>query len=287
MRTRFALAIFFFSLLSPGLVHGKEDVVAVLSSDLQPYQDAYTAFREKLQRPVRVIRLSDENVRIDGEPKVIVAFGGKAALFKYPESSALVYGLAPGTQIPLGRRSGPVTEIPMMPRAEKVFQELKVLQPGLRRLAVIWISPANESYVRELEKAGHGQNVDVLVEKLGKSENLPDRLRALRDHADALWIPSDPLLINEQNLVLLSQFSASAHIPFYSSIVGLTERGAVATLSVSYRTIGQTAAELVQKILSGSTPPPTWYDEDIDVFVNQKAAGALGLDVNGLERVRR
>jgi hypothetical protein len=286
MKTKFIAALLFCFLAVPQTVYAKEDVVAVLSSDLQPYQDAFAAFQATLQRPIRVVHLSHENARISGEPKVIMLFGAKAAHFKYPESSALIYGMAPGTQIQPGRRAGPVTEIPMTPRAQTVIQKLRGLQPGLHRLTVVWLSPSNGPYAKELQKAGRSENMDVQIEKLEKSEDLPDRLRALPGRTDALWIPSDPLLVSDENLTLLARFSSSARIPFYSSIPGLTDEGAVASLSVSDGAVGRSAAQLAQKILNGSTPPATLYAETMDVTVNRKAAEGIGLKLESLEMSR-
>jgi hypothetical protein len=275
------------SLLLPTVVSAKEEIVAVVSSDLQPYQEALAGFQDQMQHPVRVIQLAQEGARVDGEPDVVVAFGGKAALFKYPEHSALVYGLAPGTRVSPARRSGPVTEIPMMPRPDVVIQKLKGIQPTLRRLAALWVTPASEAYLKDLRKAGEKLGVDVRLEKLAKPEELPDRLRALQGQADALWLPADPVLIRGENLVLAARYSSTTHTPLYSSIPGLTEKGAAATFSISYRAIGQTAARLVQKILGGSTPPLNVYVEDVEVTISRKTAEAVGLNLQSAQLVQR
>jgi hypothetical protein len=73
-----------------------EDVVAVLSADLVPYQQALDAFRDGYKGPVRVTSLAKDGARLQSEARVVLAIGGKAALQKYSESSTLIYCMAPG-----------------------------------------------------------------------------------------------------------------------------------------------------------------------------------------------
>jgi len=154
---------------------------------------------------------------------------------------------------------------------------MKVIQPNLKRLAILWISPANENDVAELHKAGDAIGIEVDEHKLRRSEDLPDRLRALQGKTDALWIPPDPLLVNDQNMVLIDQFSSSARIPFYSAIGGLTEKGAVASFSTNYAEIGRAAATAAKLILGGSQLPAEIYPEKFDVTINPEAAQKAGL----------
>ena len=58
--------------------------------------DAYAGFRETFGGAMRRLLLSEGKVEVGRQILVVVAFGGKAALNKYPEGLKLVSCMAPG-----------------------------------------------------------------------------------------------------------------------------------------------------------------------------------------------
>jgi ABC-type uncharacterized transport system substrate-binding protein len=263
----------------PNPVFAKDEVLAVLSADLAPFQEALDGFQKALGHPVATVHLAKESLKTSQLPHVIVAFGGKAATQKYPEGTALIYCMAPGTSIPPAMFQGRVTQVSMMPDPSSTLKQLKRIQPGLKHLAVLWASPADERYIKQLQRAEQEVGIIISADRLEKPEKLPERLRDLPTRAEAIWIPSDPLVINEQNLILLTQFSQEAHIPFYGAIAGLTERGASATLSSNYGEIGRTAARVVQSALDGKAIPEEIYPSQSEMALNLDKATKAGLTI--------
>jgi hypothetical protein len=286
---RTLLFIWLSLFLTPMAAQAKDEVVAVISYELAPFKEARQGFNAQFGHPVNVIHLAKEPFQLRGEPRVAVAFGGKAALQKYPDGSALIYCMAPGTSISPSSHIGPLTEVSMMPKAPGMLARLKEIQPTLHRLAIFWISPSNETYINELRKYARPLGIEIQSEHLADAGQIPDYLRRLKDHTDALWIPPDPLIVTEQNLVLLAQFSSSSHIPYYSSVNGLAEKGAVASIASSYAEIGRMAAQTAQMALSGSTIPSEVYPEKAEVTLNMSAAEKAGLtiDKNQLTHVEK
>jgi len=255
-------------------------VVAVLSSDMGPYQDALAGFRETLGEPFTVVHLAREHLDNSALPLVVVAFGGKAATQKYAPGTVLIYCMAPGTYIASSAYDGRVFQVSMMPDAKSTLLRIKSLQPGLHRLGLLWASASDEPYIKELHHAASAAGVEISDDKMDQPAHLPERLRALNGRVDAFWVPADPLLINEQNLVLLAQFSKEARIPLYSPIAGLTERGALATVSSSYPEIGRTAASAVQQILKGMALSEEIYPPHNELAVNLQTASQLEVPID-------
>lgn len=258
-------------------LQAKDDVLAVLSSDMGPYQEALDGFQEAFGGPVHTLHLNKEPFKASQTPHIVVAFGGKAATQNYPQGTFLIYCMAPGTWVAPSQYDGRVTKIFMMPEAELTLRQMKSVQPELKRLAVLWISVSEEPYVKEMRRLGASNGITLVSDPLEKADQLPARLRSLAGQADALWIPTDPLLVNESNLVLLAQFSVEAHMPLYAPISGLAERGAVATISSDYRDIGRAAAETAQLLVSGKQPPSEMYPSHDNLTINTKTAEKVGL----------
>ncbi len=265
-------------LASEGVGQGQE-VVAVLSSRLGPYLEAFDGFQQAFGRPVRSIELREDNLEMHDETRVVVAFGGKAALSNYPDHVVLIYCMAPGTRMAPGRRPGSVVEIRMLPRAGSVFSKFRQIQPSLQRIALLWSAPSMEEYLPQVWEAARIAGVEVRSERLEVPADLPDRVRALYGNVDAIWLLPDPILVNEQSFSILKEFSWANRVPFYAPTAGLVDRGATASVSTSFREIGREAARAVRDVLRGNPVPGTVYPREVEVTLHAKAAEVFSLRV--------
>lgn len=263
--------------LSAG-VHAQE-VVAVLSAELGPYREAFEGFQEVLGRPVPSIPITEGTPRLSMETRVIVAFGGKAAQWEYPDRVVLIYGMAPGTTLGLRDRKGLSVEVNILPRAATVLARLKEIQPHLKRLAVLWSSKSTEDYLNEVRKASHSSGIEILSERLNGPVDLPDRLRSLFGKIDALWLLPDPVLVNAQNFSILKEYSWSNRIPFYAPTAGFVQQGATASVSSGFREVGRAAGLAAKEVLSGEWRQGIVYPERAEVTINLKAADNAGLQI--------
>lgn len=279
MKWRSLLAGFLLVLANASPVFARNDTVAVLSSELAPYTEALAGFQEELGKPVVPIRLSEGPPSIQGQPRVIVAFGGKAVRQKYPDSSILIYCMAPGTQVGLNDHNGISVEVSMMPEPELLLSKLKEIQPGLKRLAMLWSSPAFEAYAHEASQVGPRMGLKIEADRIDKPDELPGRLRELKDKVDALWLPPDPLLVNNGDIVIMTQFAWSNHVPLYSAVSGLTDKGAVASLSSTYREFGRAAGRAARKALAGDSLPNVFYPSQITLTINRPSGAKAGLEI--------
>ncbi|MEK7286967.1 MAG: hypothetical protein AAB091_00195, partial [Elusimicrobiota bacterium] len=162
-------------------------VVAVLSSDLAPYQEAFRGFQEAFG-PVTVFNLAKEEPKIFPQTSVIVTFGGKAALKSYPDNATLIYCLAAGVKIKAGDRGPRAVKVYIVPRPAVLASRLKALQPSLSRLAILWNSEGFEDYVIQAKREFFFLGVKIVSERLADSDDLAARLRSLQGKVGALWL---------------------------------------------------------------------------------------------------
>jgi hypothetical protein len=225
-------------------------VIVVLSSNGGPYKEALEGFQEAWGQPVTSYALSEGVPHIPGNTRIVVAIGGKAAVYPFLPAVPLVYCLAPG--VSLDSRPGDTVEVRNSPEGHVVMLQLKSLQPSLRRLGILWASPQMGDYVKDAEKNDSATGVKVLSVRLETVDELPGRLRELIGKVDALWIPPDPLLVTPEAFATLKGFSNPNGIPFYASGVGLIGYGPVAAIYSSFHEVGRLAADAARKTLEGS-----------------------------------
>lgn len=252
------------------------EVVAVLGSELGPYREAYESLRTAYGSDIEILPLG---VKPPRSAKVVVALGGKAALQPYSERVALIYGLAPGLEITPETHDGPIAKIKMEPAAGALIKKLRELQPGLRKLGVVWSSENRTSEIRQLAETSAASGVTVVVERISGSGELPAALRRLKGAVGALWLPPDPLVINARNFETIKQFAYENDVPFYVPTSGLVEKGAPAAVAVSPRETGRAAAAAARAALGGSALPAEIFIDRVEVFINASAAAECGLAI--------
>lgn len=240
-----------------------------------PYQTAFNAFAAGFGRAFTTVRLPRGAPAGGPPPRVVVAFGSEAALLGHPSGAVLIVCVAPGTTDRLGHR-GPVVSVSMKPLPEKLLSEMKRLQPGLKRLAVL--TRGRERYVAELRRAGAAAGVEIVQARVTRPEELPDALRTLLPRkADAVWLAPDPRLVTPESFQTILQFSADNRLPFYAPTRGLAAAGATASVSISPEETGRLAADLARRSLDGERLPARVYPDRTKLIVNASAARKAGL----------
>jgi hypothetical protein len=250
-------------------------VLAVLSANLGPYQEAYQGLQDVLAGPMTPVYLPANNLKAAGAGRTVIAFGGAAAAQPYPSESPLIYCLAPGTYLNPAHRNSPTIRLFLMPSPQITIAKIQDIQPSIKRLAVLWASDGFSDYHEAFRRSAEAAHLQIEFKHVSEPNALAGVLRQLPGQVDAVWVTSDPTLINSESLLLLKEFSWANKIPLYSPIEGLAERGgAVASVYSSYRDIGRKAGELIQQGLRESQDQ---YPSEIHLTLNAAAADQVGL----------
>jgi hypothetical protein len=260
-----------------------QEVVAILSSDSAAYREALSGFEEGYGRPVPTFSLAKGDVRLPPSTKIIVAFGGKAALHPYPQETTLVYCLTPAFWLGPDKHAGPRVRIYVAPRPEVLLPKLKEIQPTLKRLAVFGItrSPGITAYFDDFKRAAQTQGIEARIEYLDRSEDLPERLRSLTGKIDAMWMSPDPLLITPATFEVVKEFGRSNDIPFYAPMESLVDKGAVASIAASFRENGRAAGKVAAQAVSGQLRSSlNVFPEKYEMTINLSGAAQSGLTIS-------
>lgn len=266
---------------APAIAWSADDVVAILSSGLPAYKEAFQAFQSKLGRPVVSYQLDKESVRIAPDKKLVIAFGSKAIQEKISGEIPIIYALSPNVSLDSRQRKASTVRIEILPSPADVIPRQKTLQPSLKTLAVFWVSDTFKDYVSELanEAAPHG--VRVVSVQINEETPLPDAVRAIHRKADAIWMLPDSVLVTPENFAVMKDFAVANKVVFYAPSLGLAKKGATAAILPGYADIGAVSAEVANKILSGSSASPVVYPSTIQVLINKPVAVSVGLRFSG------
>ena len=177
-------------------------------------------------------------------------------------------------QISAGAQSVKIT---FVPDPAVTLSRIKEIQPGLKRLRILWASPCYSHFEQAFKDAAARQGVRVTMYRLEGPGSLPDALRSALGEADAVWLPPDPLIVTRENLLILKEFSWENRLPFYGSTKSMTREGAAASFGISFAEMGKAAARAAVTLNSGAALPENVYPDKIEITLNAAAAAKLGL----------
>ena len=255
-----------------------KNTVAVLSVNSGAYLEAFSAFQAAYGGEVSHYDLSTQKPELGKDVKLLVTFGGKAANYDYAVDTNIVYCLAPGVFAMPPRPGLKAVKISLIPDFRVTFSKLKKIQPGLKRLSILWMLPDANPYSRTVRAEGSRQGIQVTTVRLNGPESLPGALRRALTEADALWLAPDPLIVTRRNLLILREFSWENKMPFYGSTKSMTREGAVASFGISFAEMGKAAALAAGALDSGGSLPETVFPEKTETTLNAAAAAKLGLE---------
>ncbi len=244
---------------------------AILSSDSGHYLQALEGFAEAWGSTVTIV---SGDAPLPGQATGFVAFGSKAAAREWPPDAVVVACLSPSV---VAVRDDAVTHVSLLPDPEVLVSRLRLLFPAITVMRAFWSSDSSRDDVSALVKAGADRGVTVLSERVAPPSRLPGHLRGLSGRADAVWLMPDPALVTAENFAILREYAAAEKLPFIAPTEGLAERGATATIAVSFRDMGRAAAESLRARLTGSGEAEFVRAGRVTVTVNASAARLIGL----------
>jgi putative ABC transport system substrate-binding protein len=195
------------------------------------------------------------------------------AIANDPVGSGLVQSIA--------RPGGNVTGLSIL-AADLGGKRLEILReviPGLNRLATLGdvANSVTASETSQVQEAARTLGLEVVKLEVRRSEDIAPAIEALKGHADALYVQSDPLM--NTNRTRISILAVGARLPTLSGIRDYVEAGGLMSYGPNFADIFRRTGDYVDKILRGAKPAdlPIEQPTRFDLVVNQTTAKALNL----------
>jgi putative tryptophan/tyrosine transport system substrate-binding protein len=183
----------------------------------------------------------------------------------------------------LARPGGNVTGLSTQ-QSDAVGKRLELLRevvPGFRRLALM----GNVDYptavleMRDVQAAARKLGLEVAPLEIRQAEDIANVFAALKARADALYVVGEAIVTaNRTRMITLA---LAVRLPTIFNAREYVQAGGLMSYGADYPALFRRAAELVDKILRGSTPAdiPVEQPTKFEVVVNLTTAKALGLEI--------
>ena len=180
-------------------------------------------------------------------------------------------------------------------KLENVAAQLDLLlkiKPGVKKIGVLY-NPSEQNsvvQVQEIQKIAKQKNIEVVLQGINNFGELAQATKNLLGSTDALYLPTDNLVVSGMNLI--ASEAVNAKKPVVVSENSSVKEGALFTMGLDYYALGKRTGEMAIEILKGKpvSQIPFETSKQMKLYVNSKTAQALGLDIknpafNGAEFV--
>jgi len=273
-----------------------DGTIAVLFPDIgQPYQGIFQKIIEGIEGRVSQ-RVASIPLRPDADPvalaselrkqevRVVIALGkhGLKAAASLGGNVAVVAGAVLAVSESEAKDN---TVISLAPDPALLFERLKVLQPAIRRVAVVY-NPKNDWLIRLARNAAKAQDIELLALP---AEDLKAALKQYQDFfaasgkGDALWLPQDSVTVEDRAVLpLVLKESWNRNMPLFSSSLAHVRRGALFALYPDNVELGKDLANSALGYLGGGVRPSKGLLplRGVMAAINTRTANHLAISFN-------
>jgi putative ABC transport system substrate-binding protein len=163
-----------------------------------------------------------------------------------------------------------------------VYSQLKLLQdivPKAKRIGVLYNPGETNSLVQlDLARAAAKElGLTIIEGPVSGSSGVHQSAQALIGRVDAIYVPTDNTVVSALESVIM--VAETAKLPIIAGETDSVARGALATVSLDYYSLGRQTGKMAVRILKGSADPATMpieYLEEVSLVLNLDAAKRMG-----------
>ncbi len=271
----------------------QKEVIALLSQQAKPYEDALAALQTALQSDgltVRKVVLSDldqaaRSSLMAGRPAAFVGLGTAAAkaLTTAPDGVPAVYCMV-SAPARVGAEAGRLHGVTTQVAPEVALAVARQAFPRTRRIAMLYRSDSEGSVATlvRVDAALRPQEELVPIDMASFSTQAAAIKSLFESEPELIWTTADPAVFHAATVRLLLLSSIRNRVPVFGFSQGFVKAGAVAGVSVDPADQGRQAADVLRAILRGDAvtgTAPEVVPPRYSMVYNAAVANKLGIEL--------
>ena len=170
-------------------------------------------------------------------------------------------------------------------KVDNVSQQLDLLlklNPNVKKIGVLYNPSEQNSLVQiaEIQKRAKEKKLEVVLQGITNFGELAQATKNLLTQVDALYLPTDNLVVSGMQLITSEAINAKKIVVVSEN--SSVEIGALFTMGIDYYELGKRTGQMAVEILNGKpvSQVPFETSKQLKLYVNEKTAKALGIDIN-------
>jgi len=287
MKKKFFIILLIF-LFSNGLAKAGQEIAAVQSIRIPPYEEALKGFKSVCNSKIRRLVLSDMErggviKKIDEiRPDMVLAIGMDAlSRVKRIKHIPIVYLMALNPQsLPAGNEN--ITGVSMNICQERQLRTFSKCLPHMKHIGLLYDPERTGHLVKKARDAAGRIGITLIAKKVYESRDVPQLIEEMKGKIDAFWMLPDITVITPETLEFLFLFSLENKIPVLTFSDKYLGRGALISIGIDAFDIGIQAGEMTNKLLSGKDAADVHRIDarKATIHINRKIARKLKIHID-------
>ena len=285
--TLFIIILFSLSALMVAVTYGQE-VVAVQSARLSPYEEALKGFQSTCRANVTRIIISEQERNdvikkiYEIDPDIIIAIGMDALTrVKSIRDISIIYLMVLDPQSILSGEEN-ITGVSMNIPQERQLTTLAKALPGIKNVGLVYDPTMTGHLVERAREAAARIGLNLIAKEINHPGEAPSAIRSLEGKIDVLWMLPDKTVITDETVEFMLLFSIENMTPVFTFSDKYLESGALMSISVDPFDMGSQAGEMAKGLTSekGAEGAGEMEARKGVITVNMKTARKLGITID-------
>lgn len=161
------------------------------------------------------------------------------------------------------------------------FELMKQLVPTVKKVGVIYNAGEVNSQVQVsmAKKVAADLGLTIVEATVTTSADVLQATQSLVGKVDTIYIPTDNMVVSAAQSVV--QVANKNKIPIISGESSVVDKGALATIGINYKKLGQQTGEMALRVLKGEKPKDMAIEsqKEFDTVLNKATVKLLGITV--------
>ena len=153
----------------------------------------------------------------------------------------------------------------------------------MRNVGVLYNPKYSKELFEKAQTAATEMGLNLVPSMVDDSDEVASAISTFAGKVDAVWMIADPTVSTPAAVTAIIKWTGENRVPFFATGKKAVKRGALASLSTDYSSIGQQAGRLANQIVTQKLPPktiPIAEPEGLSIAMNLTTARRLGVECN-------
>lgn len=221
------------------------------------YSLAEYSFKSTYSGKIKSFNLKELNIKEDGAANLlnprhedlIYCIGSRALLFamkNFPDNRILVSSTINGTF----KHNSKIYRISEQVPLETQLTYIKLVLSFIKKIGIIYSPQYNEEWVENAGKEAKTFGIEIKSRPYDKSESVENLFSELLSVVDAILLIPDPGVITSNSFDKIMKISNTMKKPIIAYSPVFVKEGAVLSISIDDKTVGNQAAILAERIIN-------------------------------------
>lgn len=175
-----------------------------------------------------------------------------------------------------------VTGVALDVPVKQSLETIKEIIPNAKSVGIIYDPAYSQSIADEAKSVAGNYGLSVVATSVASSPDVAKAIKDMVGKIQVFWLILDPTIATKDTIPFIMNQCQQGSVAVFGFASFLVKVGAIASPVLDYEDIGRQSGAMAGDILAkgGGELPPLNYPRNLNLAINTKTAGALGIKIS-------